>query len=96
MSAIQAEQLFGAKIKFVPEISNDAYCIYAVSTLSGDFIFDVVVSNLTGKIKISFPDLVYADLDVKAATKNGRISSDSVKSLIYPRIISILAKKMAA
>lgn len=105
MSIKQLEALFGATIKFVPELSSNAFSIYAVVAVGNPVpLFDVVVSNLTGEVKICFPDTVEVEIDVKAKLKsditdNGvtsRPSSDSVKQIIYPRIIRLLADKMTA
>ena len=99
---VKVEQLFGASIKFLPGFANEAASLYAVATLKGKHLFDVVVNNLTGDVKVVFPDTTEIELSAKAKmrsdlTANGvtsRPSSDSVKTIIYPRIIEILADRM--
>src|SRR3954469_554039 len=100
----QVEALFGAAIKFVPDLSNDLYSIYTVSADQNRYLFDVVVNNLTQEIKVCFADMTEVEIDSKVRMKTiitlegatSRPSSDSVKSIIYPRIIGLLADKMTA
>ncbi len=103
MSVKMIEKLFGATIKFVPELSNEVNSLYAV-TAGANHVFDVVVNNLTHDIKIVFADATECEiLDAKVKTKpvvtedgvSSRPSSDSVKSIIYPRIIWTLSQKLA-
>jgi hypothetical protein len=104
MQAMQVEKLFGATIKFVPDLSNDAFSIYAVTTTKGTYLFDVVVNNLTQDLKVCFPDMTEVEIPGKVKMKTNmtvegvtsRPSSDSVKILIYPRIIGLLADKLVA
>jgi hypothetical protein len=100
------EQLFGATIKFDAVVSNSVVSVYAVKTNSGKFLFDAVVNNLTQEIKVCWPDTTEVELGVKAKMKMVgeketfppqpvyRPSSDYVKSIIYPRIIGLLADKL--
>lgn len=103
MSVQSVETLFGAAIKFIPDLSNDAFSIYAVTAYGGKHVFDVVVNNLTRDMKICFADTTEIELDKKVAMRvtideNGstsRPSATSVKSIIYPRIIGLLVDKMS-
>ena len=101
MSVQTIEKLFGATIKFVPELSNEVNSLYAVK--AGDkHVFDVVVNNLTQEVTVSFPDMTQVEIDAKVkmtqslteAGVTSRPSSDSVKTIIYPRIISLLNDKL--
>jgi hypothetical protein len=106
MSLAQLEVMFGASIKFVPELSNEVFSLYAVKASGNRHLFDVVVNNLTREIKVVFADMTEVELDVKVQMKLAgeketfppqpvyRPSSSSVKSIIYPRIISLLADKL--
>lgn len=98
---IKVEQLFGASVKFEASVSNADVSIYAVKAQpSGKFLFDAVVNNHTGEIKASFPNGTEIEIDAKVKMKamlldsgvTSRPSSDSVKSIIYPRLISLLAE----
>lgn len=106
MSTAQLEAMFGASIKFVPPLSTKTFSLYVVKASGNRYLFDVVVNNLTREIKVVFPDTTEVELDVKVQMKKVgeletlppqpvyRPSSSSVKSIIYPRIIGLLADKM--
>lgn len=102
MTPVAIEKLFGASIKFVPDLSNEVNSIYVVMAGTAH-VFDVVVNNLTQEIKIVFGDLTEVEIDAKVKMKpvmtedgvGSRPSSDSVKVAVYPRIIPLLVAKLA-
>lgn len=102
MQLAMVEKMFGAKIKFLPGSDSDVVSLYAVSTLKGRLLFDVVVNNLTQDVKVVFPDTTEIELpqkvrmttSVDASGVTSRPSADSVKSIIYPQIIEILADRL--
>lgn len=96
---MKVEQLFGASIKYMPGLSNAVNSIYAVSSTANHFLFDVMVNNLTGEMKVLFADTTEVEIDAQAKLKadmsdegvTSRPSSDSVKRIIYPRIITLIS-----
>ncbi len=102
MSVQTIEKLFGASIKFVKELSNEVTSFYTVKAHGDKHVFDVLVNNLTQEIKVVFADTTEVEIDAKvkmtqSLTESGvtsRPSSDSVKTIIYPRIIGLLNDKL--
>lgn len=95
------EKVTGVAIKFNPELSNDVFAYYTATAIEGNkLILDVKVNKITRAISILFPDFTEVETEGQAKmrvenTPDGpltRVSSDSVKSFLYPRLTRYMAQ----
>lgn len=94
------ERITGIAIKFNAAISTDATAIYTATAIEGNkHILDLKVNKVTQAISIIFPDFTEVETQGRAVvrveqTPDGpltRISSDSIKTFLYPRISRYMA-----
>ena len=95
------EKVTGVAIKFNALISNDAFAYYTATAIDGNkHILDLKVNKVTMGMTIVFPDFTEVETEGRAMVKventpDGpltRISSDSIKTFLYPRLTRYMAQ----